>query len=84
MGSPYGLQRSAASYYQYGAEPQHYVADWDGMPVASRRAASTRSLGALGPFGLSQNEQRLALVAGLGLVGYLAFKHFSKGRGRRG
>lgn len=37
MPSPYGEKRSAASYYQYGGEPQRFVIDWTGVPFPSSR-----------------------------------------------
>ncbi len=130
MPSPYGQNRSAASYYEYGGVPRHYILNWDGLPPGPTRAAETRGLGCdgegdyidvvatahlhkslgdypvamslesgtrsilhsgpeqtklydgLGLFDLSRNEQRLAVVAGLGLAAYFAWKKWGK-KGRR-
>jgi hypothetical protein len=51
MPSPYGQSRSAASYYQYGGVPRHYVYNWEGGPPPASRAAETRALGTLGALG---------------------------------
>lgn len=40
----------------------------------------TRIYDAMGIFGLSDNENRLALIAGLGLAGYIAWKMLGKKR----
>jgi len=45
MPSPYGKNRNAAQYYQYGGVPQHYVYNWDGVaPIAAHRAAESQAL----------------------------------------
>lgn len=45
MPSPYGMKRSADSYYQYAGSPQHYILNWTGMPEPGTRAGETRGLG---------------------------------------
>jgi hypothetical protein len=42
----------------------------------------TRIHDAMGVWGLSDNENRLALIAGLGLAGYIAWKMLGK-KGKR-
>lgn len=63
----------------------------DSYPVAMSAEAARRSIlhsgpeqthihDSLGIFGLSRNENRLLIVAGIGLAGYLAWNHLSKGK----
>jgi len=46
MPSPYGNNRNAAQYYQYGGAPRRWVYQWTGLPQQSKGSRTARQLGA--------------------------------------
>lgn len=66
-------------YYRFGAEVYPYSANWRGMPMPANRRGS-RELGDL-TFGLSNNEQKAAVVGVAALGGFFWWK--SRKRRRR-